>query len=134
MSNTPVITPLPGPVTGPVVQPPAPATGAPTPITLSPSAPPVTNQAATVVVTVNPAPAVGTVLTFTLQVTDDIGGVSPVATFPVTVRALPTASLTGPQAVPAGATIPLTGTGTPGGGGKIVSYTWTLKSVTPPNQ
>jgi hypothetical protein len=161
MGNKPIISPLAGgvlalgaavPIAAPPIAvppgappaapaPPAPAGGAPAPGAPAPAAPgtaitlslnaPVTNQSAAAVVTVTPAPAVGTVLTFALQVIDDIGGISQPATFPVTVRGLPTATLTGPGAVPVGSTIPLTGVGTASGGGKIVSFTWTLKSATP---
>lgn len=136
---TPIVTPVPTPVPGPKpapggggpVAPPPAGGGTPTPITLTLNNP-ITNEASTVLATVTPAPAVGSVLTFSLQVIDDIGGISPAATCTVTVRALPAASLNGPAAVSAGSPVTLTGGGQASGGGKITNFIWALTKVVAP--
>ncbi|MGA8532535.1 MAG: hypothetical protein WB615_00340 [Candidatus Tumulicola sp.] len=102
------------------------------PITLTAGGAPVTNAFSTASVTVGgTAPPVGSVLTFSLVVTDEAGDSAP-ATCTVTVIGKPTATLTGPSIVAAGTPINLVGVGTPQGGGTISSYTWTLTSVKTP--
>lgn len=145
MGNPPIITPIvvpvgpaPAPSPGPVPTPgpggggggtpPSSGGGAGTPITLTLNNT-ITNQAASVAVTVQPAPAVGSVLTFSLQVIDDIGGVSPAATCTVTVRDVPHATLNGPAAVTVNTPVNLAGAGQPSGGGKITGFMWTLTKV-----
>ncbi len=105
-----------------------------TPITLTAGGAAVTNTSPTVSVTVGGTPpSVGSVLTFSLLVVDDLGNKSTPATCTVTVRGVPAATLTGPPAVAANTPITLVGTGTPQGGGKIVSFVWQLTSVSKPS-
>lgn len=99
-------------------------------ITLTTSGPAQTTTDGTAVVTVTPPPAAGTVLKFSLTVTDDLNNTSPAATVTVTVQDLPVAVITGPKAAAPKQTITLVGSAsTPTG--HITKYNWTLVPPTP---
>lgn len=93
-------------------------------ITLS-SGTPQTTTDATAVVTLGAPPAAGTILRFSLVVTDDLGNKSAAAFIDVAVQAVPVAVLKPVATISAGSSFTLDGTGsTPPA--NIKSYEWEL--------
>jgi hypothetical protein len=100
-----------------------------TSVNLSVGGTPATTTDSSVAVNLTGAqPSPGSVLTFQLIVTDDAGNRSAPATVAVTVHGTPTATISGPATVAAGAPITLVGSGSEPGG-RITNYTWQLVSV-----
>lgn len=84
-----------------------------------------------VAVTLNPAPAVGSTLTFQLVVTDNLGQTA-TSTATVTIVGAPVVEITpSQQTVKSGTPINLTGEAS-SPGGTISTYAWTLTNVAAP--